>query len=197
METVMSKIPTTIAKLSDTQLVILSAAAQRTNRSLIPFPKGLTSKGTALSKVVETLCKRNLAEERTSDGSFGWRRDKDGASIGLFITTNGLLALGLDGAEKSELQPADASTTPKCKTAPAKRPAAPVQTKQVVVIEMLRRKPGASIQDIIAKTKWQPHSVRGFFSGIVRKKLKLPLVSDVGEDGLRRYHIAPIASSKS
>ena len=104
--------------------------------------------------------------------------------------------LSLDHAEKSGLQPASASTTPRRNTAPDKRPA-PVQTKQVVVIEMLRRKPGASIQDIIAKTKWQPHSVRGFFSGIVRKKLKLPLVSDVGKDGLRRYHIAPIKSSKS
>ena len=193
----MSKTPTTIAKLSGTQLVILGAAVQRTDRSLIPFPKGLTSKGANLSKVVETLCKRNLAEERESGGSAEWRRDEDGASLGLFITTNGLLALGLDDAEKSGLQRASASTTPQRNTAPAKRPAAPAQTKQVVVIEMLRRKPGASIQDIIAKTKWQPHTVRGFFSGIVRKKLKLPLVSDVAKDGLRRYHIAPIASSKS
>ena len=104
--------------------------------------------------------------------------------------------LSLDDSEKSGLKPASASTTPRRSTAPDRR-LAPMQTKQVVVIEMLRRKPGASIQDIIAKTKWQPHSVRGFFSGIVRKKLKLPLVSDVGKDGLRRYQIVTIASPKS
>jgi len=75
--------------------------------------------------------------------------------------------------------------------------AAKGSTKQDLVIQMLGRQTGVSIEDIVAKTKWQPHSVRGFFSGIVRKKLKLPLVSDVGRDGLRRYHIAPIASSKS
>jgi Protein of unknown function (DUF3489) len=62
---------------------------------------------------------------------------------------------------------------------------------------MLRRQSGVTIEDIIAKTGWQAHSVRGFFSGLVRKKLKLPLVSEVGKDGARRYHIASIASSKT
>ena len=59
------------------------------------------------------------------------------------------------------------------------------------MIQMLRRHSGVSVADIITKTGWQPHSVRGFFSGLVRKKLKLPLVSDVGRDGVRRYHIVP------
>ena len=62
---------------------------------------------------------------------------------------------------------------------------------------MLRRQSGVTIDDIVAKTGWQPHSVRGFFSGLVRKKLNLPLVSDVGKDGMRRYHIASVTSSKA
>jgi hypothetical protein len=96
----------------------------------------------------------------------------------------------------------NSSTRPRAKSRDASRSkkqgqAAKGSTKQDLVIQMLGRQTGVSIEDIVAKTKWQPHSVRGFFSGIVRKKLKLPLVSDVGRDGLRRYHIAPIASSKS
>jgi hypothetical protein len=39
--------------------------------------------------------------------------------------------------------------------------------------------------------------VRGFFSGLVKKKLKLPLVADVGKDGVRRYHIAAVVPSKA
>ena len=65
------------------------------------------------------------------------------------------------------------------------------------MIQMLRRQSGVTIEEIIAKTGWQPHSVRGFFSGLVKRKLKLPLTSDVGKDGVSRYHIAPIASAKA
>ena len=208
----MPKTQSPTAKLNDTQLVILSAAAQRDDHSLLPLPQSLTVKGDALNKVVDTLRKRKLAEERrTMNGAPEWRRDEDGRPLGLFITNSGLLALGVDDAEKSAPSQASANMSRQRKTAAArphrkvrktsttssKRRAAPAQTKQDLVIQMLRRQSGVSIDDIIAKTKWQPHSVRGFFSGLVRKKLKLPLVSDVGKDGVRRYHIAPIASSKA
>ena len=85
----------------------------------------------------------------------------------------------------------------KSSPASSKRRAAPSQSKQDVVIQLLRRQTGATIEDIIAKTGWQPHSVRGFFSGLVKKKLKLPLTSEVGKDGVRRYHTAPLAPAKS
>ena len=62
---------------------------------------------------------------------------------------------------------------------------------------MLRRRTGVTVEDIIAETGWQPHSVRGFFSGLVKKKLKLPLTSEVGKDGIRRYHIAARGSAKA
>ena len=78
MEAVMSKTQPAIVKLNDAQLVILGAAAQRSDGSLLPFPQSLTAKGAALSKVVEFLCKRRFAEERrTINGGPEWRRDKE------------------------------------------------------------------------------------------------------------------------
>src|SRR3974377_5020 len=64
----------------------------------------------------------------------------------------------------------------------ARNTAAPT-TKQELVLQMLRRQSGVSIEDIMAKTRWQPHSVRGFLSGVIRKKLKIALVPEVGKDG--------------
>jgi len=53
---------------------------------------------------------------------------------------------------------------------------------------MLRAPSGATIEAMALAAKWQPHSVRGFLAGVVRKKLGLTLISANGENG-RVYHI--------
>jgi hypothetical protein len=52
---------------------------------------------------------------------------------------------------------------------------------------MLRRKEGATIAQIVAATGWQPHSVRGFFAGALKKKLGLTVTSEkVGDQRIYR-----------
>jgi hypothetical protein len=55
------------------------------------------------------------------------------------------------------------------KTKPAAAPAER-QTKQSAVLALLRRPQGASIEEIINVTDWQPHSVRGFFAGALKQR---------------------------
>lgn len=70
----------------------------------------------------------------------------------------------------------------------ASRPANGPDTKHARILAMLRKPAGATIAAMMAVTKWQQHSVRGFLAGVVRKKLGLNLVSEQTDKG-RVYRI--------
>lgn len=61
-------------------------------------------------------------------------------------------------------------------------------SKAATILELLKRKDGATLKELMKATGWQAHSVRGFLSGTVGKKLGLTVVSTKGEDG-RSYSI--------
>ncbi len=62
-------------------------------------------------------------------------------------------------------------------------------TKKAIVLDLLRRKQGATTAEIAKATDWQNHSIRGFISGNVTKKMGLAVESSTNEAGERTYHI--------
>ena len=71
---------------------------------------------------------------------------------------------------------------------PSPAAAAPRQSKQATVIALLSRPEGATVAEVVAATGWQPHTVRGLFSGTLKKKLGLELGSAPADCG-RVYRI--------
>ena len=62
-------------------------------------------------------------------------------------------------------------------------------SKTETILELLKRPGGATAKELMKATGWQPHSVRGFISGTVTKKLGLEVESFKTEDGVRTYKI--------
>jgi hypothetical protein len=212
MEAAMSKAQSPTAKLSDAQLVILSAAAQRTDGSLLPFPRNLTVKGAALNKIVDTLCKRKLAEERRAiKGTPEWRRDEDNQPLGLFITNGGLLALGVDDAEKERPSQAAASMSRQRKT----EAAASTQSFEAITCRLkaacgaFAKQTGRRDPDASAAIRRQDRGdhrrdrlAAAFGAGVFQrpreKEAKAsPRLRRRSGNGVRRYHIAQITSAKA
>lgn len=62
-------------------------------------------------------------------------------------------------------------------------------SKKQVCLDLLGRRTGATLNELSEATGWQMHSVRGFLSGTVKKKLGLALDTSAGSDGVRRYRL--------
>jgi len=150
-------------KLSDTQRAILNTAAQRKDLSILPLPDDIKLKGGALKQVMDSLSKRGLIRIVQTDP------DR------IVITSEGVAAIG--GGAESETTAAsepDADSAAKARSAPT-RPIPRAGTKQALLIDMLKRPEGATVDQIAAVTGWQRHTIRGAISGALKKKLGLTI----------------------
>jgi hypothetical protein len=104
-------------------------------------------------------------------------------------------ARGTKPAAKKQIKPASKKAAKK-ETKPARKKAAKTEavprefSKKAIVIEMMRRKDGATLLEIAKATGWAKHSIRGFVSGQLTKKMGLKVESSKNDAGERRYRLA-------
>jgi hypothetical protein len=183
-----------MTKLSDSQLAILSAASQRDDGAILPLPETLKIKGGAVDKVLGSLKAKGMIDRH------GAPRGDDPPP--LRITRAGLEAIGVEpedegqtdtGATEAGTTPAASEADPAATSAEAAGDAGRAQpgepadtlpetaatrtpragTKQALMIELLKRPEGATVEQIAAATGWQHHTIRGAISGALKKKLGL------------------------
>ena len=175
-------------KLTETQLVLLGAAAQRKDLCLVAPP---TLKGATAQKVASKLVSAGLVKEVKAKASGPiWRRDAEsGASYALKLTAAGAKAIAVDdgpepedaGEESDALANRNqAAILPKLDAKDARpaeamepgpiRPFAPRGgSKLARVIELLERDHGATIAELIAATGWLAHTTRAALTGLRKR----------------------------
>ena len=157
-------------KLTDAQLVMMTAAAQRKDRCL---SAPATLKGAALSKVSAKLVKLGLAcEIGAKPGAPIWRRDDAGQGCALKLTAAGLKAIAVDEGSQDGIEPDEApqqNGSPEEGGLPARVAGPRNGSKLAQVIELLRCADGATIVDLTQATGWLPHTTRAALTGLRKR----------------------------
>src|SRR5882757_4607881 len=161
-------------KLSDAQLVMMSAGAQRKDRCL---SAPATIKGAALSKVGVKLAKLGLAREiGAKAGAPIWRRDEAGQGYKLKLTAAGLNAIAVHEGSQGTIEPNE-PTLPQVKEVaspdagghPARVTMPRDGSKLALVIEHQQRADGATILNLTQATGWLPHTTRAALTGLRKR----------------------------
>jgi DNA-binding MarR family transcriptional regulator len=169
-------------KLTDTQLLILSAAAQREDRCIAAPP---SLKGAAAKKTAAKLVAAGLVQEiKAKSGARVWRQDDaTGQAYALQLTAAGLKAIAVEEAEAAEAASEISPTAPGegqkgivdldaavGSSAPPTAIAAPREgSKLAQVIGLLRREGGATIDQLAHAMGWLPHTTRAALTGLRKR----------------------------
>jgi hypothetical protein len=198
-----------MAKLTDTQLIVLSAAAAHDDGiAVVPAKMNRA----AASKVGSSLVTRKLMREvRSKPGMPVWRQGEDGRPVSLIITRAGRDAIGVAEDAPAEAQrpsneplremqapggekrSRDGSDEKESTDGSAAMPRA--GTKQALVIAMLCAKGGVTLGALVDATGWLPHTTRAALTGLRKRGFSIERTREEGSDSIYRIVSAPAAAA--
>jgi hypothetical protein len=166
-------------RLTRSQLLILSAAALRADGAVLPPPN---LRGRALKRALVPLLKQGyLREEKVARKAPSWRLDRAKGRVALLLTPEGREAVGAQGGGRGRRRPsADSGQTSdhganrrvQRRRRPRAIPAPAVSrrsTKLALVVRLINRRSGATLDDLAKATGWLPHSIRAALSSLRKR----------------------------
>lgn len=157
--------------LSMTQKEILLNAANSADGIIEKWPSNL--KGASVTKVIDSLLSKGFIREMASEvGDSEFKQYQ--------ITQEGKNVLNSETSSQEEKK------VSRSKPSKAKSP----RGKLAIILEMLQREQGATVQEIMDETGWKRHTARGAISGQINKKWGFSIKKIVNEQGQKAYKVA-------
>lgn len=167
----------TAQNLSDTHRVLLAAAGQRPDGTVLPVPDGLKARGAALQRALGKLLALGFVEEFGVAAEAPLWREAEGTRFGLRITDAGKRGIGIAGEPEAPGEVPDEETDEvPAGTGPALRATPRSGTKGAALAALLARPGGAAMDELTAALGWLPHTVRAAMTGLRRKGLDVQRV---------------------
>ncbi|HMQ94821.1 MAG TPA: DUF3489 domain-containing protein [Amaricoccus sp.] len=172
-------------RLSDTQTILLTAAAARPDLRLLPVPDRIRLKGGALERTVKALFDRGFVTDGTGTGPTAQPTTD---SNRLVVTPKGLAAIGVEipdagppasGDCRSARRSTDASLRPD-------RPGG----KLGILLDAVARPTGATLDELATATAWLPHTTRAALARLRQRGFDVRLVTT---DGRKAYRLVEAA----
>ena len=164
-----------MAKLTDSQLIVLSKAVAREDGAAVVPPK---LNKAAATKIGSSLIGRKLMREiRSKPGMPIWRADENGRSMSLVVTRAGRNAIGIDKAVETDRPISDhhpAGAAPRA------------GSKQALVIEMLSKHQGTTLDALAKATGWLPHSTRAALTSLRKRGFAVERIRNETKGSLYR-----------
>jgi len=170
-----------MAKLTDTQLILLSTAAQRDDSAVV-LPERM-NRGSAMRAATSLVARKLMREVRAKPGMPVWRTDENERPLSLVIMKAGREAIGVEAAEDavsarvSGVKIGDKSFDRNAAHAfpdNAPRPG----SKQALLVAMLSKPKGATLGQLVEATGWLPHTTRAALTGLRKRGFAIERAAD-------------------
>jgi hypothetical protein len=160
-----------MTKITNMQSLLLAHAARRENGSFFPLPETLTHPPT-IRRSIAALIGRGWAKSRATEDETAVAHKEGDVGYGVFITTAGCAAIGIEEHKVEATEPPRASRR---------------TTKAAVILALLLRNEGATLAELTQATGWLPHTTRAALTAL--RKKGHTLAKSKQESGLTCYRI--------